>query len=418
MRVGTLALAAMILARLAWAVGSDHGLGWDFPNYYNAGGRAAHGELATLYDSTGTIDGHAALGDGRQIYYGAPISAFVFAPLGWFEPRPALVVFKVFCAACFAAGLVQLLGLLRPSLDRQFRASLILPSYLLAVLLAAPIWFTFEVGGQATAINFLLLVLFVRDYHAGREAPAALWLTLGVLIKPALAPLGLVLLLGREWRVIGWGALASAALAILSLAVAGLPLHQVWLALIRRDSAMLTVPWWNNASVPGALYTFWYGWQTGSLAGTTVPDPLFYRWLGCYKLGLLMFMAWLGWDAARARIPLPTRRLLLAGLGIMLCLLLSNIIWPHYLAFLAIPLGLMAGWYDRLSGTGRVALSLVALGTLSVQSRSMQWALLHRLDGHPLPLALTAACFSGVTLLLLLFLLGVAWRPMVRRLVT
>ncbi len=403
LRVGLFCLLAL---RLVVSVVSQRGIGWDFPNYYNAAGRIVHGQSQALYDSTGTIGGQPPLGDRRQIYYGVPLSAQLFAPLGLMEPKTAVVIFKAVCALCYILGLVLLYRSLQRALNGRPRADLVLTAYLTTCLLFAPFWFTFEVGGQATAINFLLLVLFYRTYVAGNTAGAAWWFGLGVLVKPVLAPMGLIFVFASEWRLVRDLVMVGLLLGLASVLLMGWPLHEAWLALVRRDAAQITIPWWNNASLAGMFYNLWYGWRGDSgLEATTAPSSAFQALNAMLKLLLIGLFFWLVRQTKREPLGPYQRRHHLAMLSLVFALLFSNIVWPHYLAFLFLPLAFALPRADRLARGAAIWLWLIVLSVLSVESRFAQRFILGLLDGERGLQALFASLFGGCTLLLLVVFL-------------
>ncbi|MGH9854754.1 MAG: hypothetical protein ACREBD_33400, partial [Blastocatellia bacterium] len=55
------------------------GPGWDFANFYDTGRRVAAGQIGDLYNPDSLINGEKP--QGGLGFYGAPISALLYAPL-------------------------------------------------------------------------------------------------------------------------------------------------------------------------------------------------------------------------------------------------------------------------------------------------------------------------------------------------
>ena len=104
----SLALAVLIGLRLAWHLASGAGMYWDFVNFYNAGRRMAELRFVDLYAAAEPLFDEPRLPDGVLTYVGFPLSALVFAPLGFFGPRAALVLFKGACITAGTAGTLLL----------------------------------------------------------------------------------------------------------------------------------------------------------------------------------------------------------------------------------------------------------------------------------------------------------------------
>src|SRR5688572_7907331 len=97
-----IAFAAIISVAAAIGILVPAGSGWDFANFYDTGRRIVGWQVADLYDPSSLITG--ATPQGAMSFWGAPLSALLYAPLGWLAPGAALIAFKVVgTAALFVA---------------------------------------------------------------------------------------------------------------------------------------------------------------------------------------------------------------------------------------------------------------------------------------------------------------------------
>src|SRR5437773_9151503 len=94
-RYKVLTVSALTLIVIGCTIGIlvPAGLGWDFANFYDTGHRVAAGQVADLYHADRSIEGQPTQGSMR--FWGAPLSAALFAPLAFLRPQLALIVFKM-----------------------------------------------------------------------------------------------------------------------------------------------------------------------------------------------------------------------------------------------------------------------------------------------------------------------------------
>jgi hypothetical protein len=240
------------------------GAGWDFANFYDTGHRVAAGQIADVYDPVSAIDGAAPQGGMR--FWGTPISAVFYAPLSWFSPGTALILFKVQNVAAFVASFVLLYVLSRRFADgphparEQFAAV-----FAFLCLVYQPFWTVFRVGGQTTPTVFLLFTIALFCHVYSHHWTAAACLVLASLIKPALAPALLCLVILAGWSfLVKIGVLAAAA-GLASVALLGWPIHLTFLDAVR-SGVPAPFPWQYSSS----LYIFIDSLHTalGTRAGT------------------------------------------------------------------------------------------------------------------------------------------------------
>lgn len=305
----------------------------DFANYYNTGSRVLHGEARNIYDPHSLIAGepHKIKTYTTVDYAGFPLSAVLFAPLGFFEPQTGILVFKLFCALCLLAGLIFLYRHFADVRAAAANPDGDLVAYLFILLMFEPIWKIFEVGGQATALTFLLLVVFLNFYVRDAKPWGALALSLAILIKPPLALVGFVLLVAGEWQFLFWlGGILSAE-GLLSVALFGFGLHLQWLDVVRVKSNYWIQAWPFNASP----LSFPSNVMRLARHYTSIERPISVTLtFVAYRLVLAAFAAYLTRQFVHAAASPVARRRAYALLGIALAISYPGIVWEHYLTFL------------------------------------------------------------------------------------
>lgn len=205
-------------------------------------------------------------------------------------------------------------------------------------------------------VGFLILLAFER-LNAGRPVAAGAALALAAALKLTPAAYVLIFLLDRQWRATASFALTGAALALLSVVMAGWPTHLAFLqslALVKGVAYLIAI---NTSLLPALL-------AAGSALGlmppvdaaatqhiyTTVPG-----WIGpAISLAALAVIA--GFGRALARMHGPARRsTALFALSIVLALF-GPLGWLHYYV---LPMLLLPGLLGLLPR--RAALLLIAV---------------------------------------------------------
>ena len=344
----------LLLVRTSMAVASPAGLKWDFINFYNTGARVFHGESENIYKPRTQVAGHQPHGypDTKMHYVGLPISTVVLAPFGALEPRPALVAFKAACALSFAAGIFLLIHGVAGRTSPRWRSPLggaVLAAFVL--LFAAPLWFVFNAGGQATAFAFLLLAWFAHAYIRGRDWTAALCLSFAILLKPVLVPAGLVFFAAREWRFIFSIGTAFAALGLASILLFGWALHVEWFNTIRMvGETRVADQWPNNAAVLGIASNFAVYLGFAKLNNTnfvSIPPMLTLVQTG-FRVLVVALMVWLAYRTSRRDVDQASKREDIVLIATTIPLLIPALLWPHYLAFLFVPVAVVLARWDSL----------------------------------------------------------------------
>jgi hypothetical protein len=114
-RSGWIAVALLVVVT-AMGVAGMRGIKLDFANYYDVGQKAAAGEFDNLFDPFAPIGGKPPF--GNMSFLGAPLTAYLYIPLTWMDPRTGVQVFKLAGALAQFAGLIliwrEVRGLGRP----------------------------------------------------------------------------------------------------------------------------------------------------------------------------------------------------------------------------------------------------------------------------------------------------------------
>ncbi len=414
-RQARLACALIAVGCIA-GIATPAGIGWDFANFYDTGRRVAAGQLADIYDASTHVAG--APPSTTLDFYGAPISAFLYAPLGWLAPNAALVAFKLEGTLALWAALFLLYRFGRrqvgtaPGAAARYAAR-----FAWAALLFQPFWTIYRVGGQTTPIAFLLLTIGLLAHVRGRVAWSSLCFALVVLIKPAFV-LGAVFLgLIAGVRFVLLGALHAGWLGALSVAALGWPIHQDFLSKMGANAGGIARWTYNSSiwSVPSEIS--W--WLAGpSAASAALPRALT---LGL-QLAIAAGMGWLAWWTRR-RLPAPARAHHEWILAMTFFLLFAQTAWEHYLSVLFFPVAFwLASWDDapRPVGCGIAAL----VGLSMTQNLIFTRALAGILPADSLPVLLGVTLVKSAPTLVVVWLLArhrqsweatyqkTSWRPM------
>lgn len=331
------------------------GSGWDFANFYDTGRRVAAGQFRDIYDPTTLIAGAAP--QGQMAFWGAPVSAWFYAPLSYLPPNAALFAFKLVAVLATAGALVLLYRLTRECVEDQPEArTRFAMLFGFMVLLFQPFWTIYRVGGQTTPLALLLLVLAMTSYVGERYLVTAVWMVLAVLVKPAflLIPAFLALVSGRRYLVSLIA--AGAVVALGSIAILGWPIHREFLEILRRGSEKPS-PWPFNSSLYIVADAFRSIKDSIPVRGSGGWFPDLLR-MGL-KLSVLATFVAITVRSYRESWPPARRRLFNFLLAIAFCLLISQVVWEHYLALLFMPLAFLVAAWGRLDRGARLHLTAI-----------------------------------------------------------
>ena len=350
---------AVVIALAGIAVPA--GTGWDFANFYDTGHRAAAGQINDIYDPSTPIDGVSP--EGKMAFWSPPISAWFYAPLSLFPPGVALILFKLAATLALATGLVLLYRELRSQNPDDTPAEFAV-GFMVLVLLFQPFWTIYRVGGQTTPFAFLLLVIGLHAYLRERVWLTALCLLLTILIKPAFLfiPAFLALVSGR--RFLSPLVLVFLSAGLLSILLLGWPIHREFLDVVRRGSEKPS-PWPFNSSLYILAEMFRPVANSIPIPGRGAAVAGILRLV--VKFAVLLVFAGLMLKNRRLSWPAQRRRLFDYLMAISFCLLISQVVWEHYLALLFIPLTFLLTGMGRLTRPARIHLAVV-VGLCALQN--------------------------------------------------
>ena len=246
--IQTRVLVSALLAGCVVGIVVPAGINWDFGNFYDAGRRILAGESHNLYVPKSPIAGespHSVLG-----FYGTPLTAFLYVPIGILPPLWAMMFFKCQTAAFNLGALAILYTYHRRFVDAsELTTGRYAAMFALVSLTFQPIWTAFRTGGQTTPMVFFFLTLSLLTITKGRLTVSALCFATAVMIKPVLitAVPVLCLLAGTRYLIAMIAIFGVAGLT--SLVVFGWQVHLDFLDLMMRTSTGRYVTWFYNSSL-------------------------------------------------------------------------------------------------------------------------------------------------------------------------
>ena len=392
----------LILAGCLVGIAVPAGSGWDFANFYDTGRRVAAGQIADLYKPETLIGGEQPQGTLR--FWGAPISAWLYAPLSYFSPLTALVIFKIQnTIALFTALLLLYLHNRRfvettPAAQWRFAATL---AFLCLVF--QPFWTVYRVGGQTTPTVLLLLTLALLSHTRGRFLLSATFVACAVLIKPAFVTLFLFLAVVSGVQFLSSSALVFSLAGLVSLVLMGWSIHRDFLTLMLKG-APVAFPWFYNSS----LYVTFVNLRVAAGPGT-LSTPLEVTLTAMLMLTKLLVVATFFYLVIRSRGQkwLPgARRHFNFLLAVSFFMLISQTVWEHYLSVLFVLLAYVVATSAHFSRR-----AMVLVGAIFVLSMGQNLIFINLLRYNfsfdsPLALLFIGLFKSGPLLLTLIFL----WR--------
>jgi len=386
--LAALALSVGIIAGIALPAGS----GWDFANFYDAGHKAAAGQIQDLYNPAATIEGKRA--EAELPYWGTPLSAFLLAPLAWMQPSRAMVIFKIQNTAALLLGLWLLYRYhSRFAVENGFSREQYRAAFLVAALLFQPFWTVYRVGGQTTPTIFLGLVLAMICFTSGRYLAAAICMVAVVTIKPAFILMFVFLTAIAGLRFLGFVVVAGAVAGGASLLITGWSLHQRFLE--RLGTGWIS-PWFFNSSLTVIFDNLrgiaghdepWFGAASIMIRGTA----------GLVVIAGLVSSRRCAWsDEARRHFKF--------SMAIAFGLLLMPIVWEHYLAMLFLPLSYLLAVVRRIGRPAQTLLLLICAFCATQNVVIVMW-LRNHLNDHVGWVLVSTALFKSAPLLLFTLLL-------------
>ncbi len=377
------------------------GEGWDFANFYDAGRRVLSGQINNLYNPQSLIGGDDPIGSTG--FFGTPISAYLYIPLGCLSPKNALFIFKIQNTLFYFTALILLYLHNRrfvedvPSIQKRF-----VTIFAFLCLIYQPFWTVFRVGGQTTATAFLLLTLSLLFLTNSKLFLSTLFFATAVMIKPFLITgfIFFVIIAGK--KLLRYSVAIFTLAGLLSIIVMGWGIQEKFLILML-EGANGSYTWFFNSS----LYVI-----IENLKFAIDPSPLVKRHVMVLdvlqiviKIFVVVTFVFIICKSRSQKWTDTGRRHFYFLMAISFCLLISQIVWEHYLTFLFIVLAYVVAKYRYFRMEAKFLIG--AIFFLSIWQNLIFINLIqHNFNINSIPELLFMGIFkSGPLILTLLFLL-------------
>lgn len=302
------------------------GPGWDFANFFDTGRRVVARQIGDLYNPNALIAG--AQPQGKLGFYGTPISALLYAPLGLLAAPWAMIVFKIQNTLAYFAALALLY---RHS--RKFAENSKTGQWQFAALFAGlsllyqPFWTIYRVGGQTTPTVLLLFALALTLQTKSRFLASASCMVAAILIKPAFI-FALAILAGSSgWRFLKYVLVILGAVGGISVLLLGWGIHEEFLRVMMR-ATQTSYPWFYNSSIYVVAENLnLLGEGAGQNAALKLSIVM-------VKLASLVLCIYLLVKSRASKLSKAASRHFDFLTAIVFCLLVSQTVWEHYLAVL------------------------------------------------------------------------------------
>jgi hypothetical protein len=358
------AWGAFVIAAFAWGIvdvlRAFRSPAWDLSALVVGARVVAEGGYADLYDHDPVLfnvaDGPAFRHAARALGIAGTPTAFVHSPLVAALGRPlaglpfddVALVWLVLAAAATVGGLVLAMRAFAPTLRGPFAWAALFGALLFFEPIRYGLWL-----GQTTPLVFFLTMLALFLAEGRRPLVAGLVLAVPAFLKLGPALFVLVWLWRKNHRAALGFAAGVAALAALSLLVAGTAPNLEYLARLRTIGTE-TVATYNNHSLSAALERM-FGPTRDLFEWRVIPLSTVAR-VGLAGATVAMLAG--GWAACRG-LHETTRTRLASGVVAVVMLLVPTLAWTHYFVFL-VPVALLV-WElaGRIEGHALVRASLV-----------------------------------------------------------
>ncbi|MFN0115507.1 MAG: glycosyltransferase family 87 protein [Paracoccaceae bacterium] len=353
-RSGWIALALLVLVT-AMGVANHRGIKLDFANYYDVGQKAAAGEFDRLFDPFAPIAGKPPF--GNMSFLGPPLTAYLYIPLTWMDPRDGINAFKFAGALAQFAALFLIWRECRPLAGpTRERQALFFAAFAWAALVFQPLQAIFVVGGQTTPFAFLLATLGWLAFRRDRMVWAALAISGAVVLKPGFAIAAIILFFWSSNRFRNAAMLAGLTFVAASGLVLGPDINLAFFTQTASEAGFVQAPWMNSNP---------FGWVEALFVPpedfrVDTPRP---GWLDTQLLSLrlvgvalLIGFAFRIW---RSGIEAAEKRSAVFLTALAAALVFSPTVWSHYL-MLALPMiAVLIAIADRLPFAARVTLAVI-----------------------------------------------------------
>ncbi|MHC4594399.1 MAG: glycosyltransferase 87 family protein [Planctomycetota bacterium] len=328
------------------------GLGWDFANFYDAGRRAAAGQINDLYEPESLIGGEQP--QGHMAFWGTPLSVFMYVPLSWFSPESALTIFKIQNTIVYFTAFLVLFIFNRKfvvnSYIKQWRFTAV---FVFLCLIYQPFWTVYRVGGQTTPTVLLLFSLALVAHTKARFILSSLLLVIAVMIKPAFITALVFLICVSGLRFFASTVAFLLLTGLTSIVVMGWSINQEFISRMLQG-ATATYPWYYNSS----LYIFIEHLRLLAQSGSdsllhSALFPLSFIIIKALIVGTFIFIFLKSRTQALSQEAKNHFHFLM---GVVFFLLISQTIWEHYLSVLFLLLIYVVASYEKFS---RGAITLI-----------------------------------------------------------
>ena len=287
-----------------------------------------------------------------------PTAMLYFMPYSAMPLAAARLAFLAVNHLALLAAAALTWRLVRPALPPWVWLGLVLGG----VALLDPILLAFRLG-QVDLVIGLALAAAANRLRSGDDAWAGVWIGLAAMLKIAPGLLALYLLWRGRWRALAALVVTVAAVALVSLGLAGVDAWRFYLT-DRLPDLLAGSALFNNLSLPGLILRVFMGPELAQSFLDLQPEIAVARVLSV--ISILVALAVTG--KALGRSARTGRAYVLEfSLAVVAALVISGVTWPHYLAWLLPLVGLCLAfswptgasrWTAVLCGAGLALASL------------------------------------------------------------
>ncbi len=374
------------------------GLGWDFANFYDAGRRIAAGQFADLYNPGSQIGGQAP--QGSTGFFGTPLSAFFYVPIGVLPAKAALIVFKIQNVCALAGTFVILLRFYRPFAGgTRLEQSRFTALFVFLCLIYQPFWTVFRVGGQTTPTVLLALTVGLVAHTKDRLWSSSMCVVLAALIKPSLAPAVALIACISGWAFLWRMAVLWVVAGVLSVLILGWTVHTSFVDLMMRSSQW-EYSWYYNSSLYIAIDIL------RQAAGAGMLHLVFLGVIYAMKAAVLLTILSMAWQARTEPWTAAARRHMSFLLMMVFYLAWSATVYEHYLSILFPFLIYVVASHTYFSRQALILIAMIFILSIGQNLILINWVR-YGFQINSLPELLAAGLFKCAPLLLTMVLF---WR--------
>lgn len=298
-----LATGGVVLVLICWTIilSAQHTAGWgfDFRAYYDAAIRYV--ATGSPYQPTTMLSHYRPGPAGLYLY--TPVLALLVVPLTWLGPAAATLTWLF-----IRLGLLALTCALMP-VPRWVKVAT-----LAVAVVSAEFLYDLNLGNVSLIVTFFAVVCWRwLDKPISGVAVAA-----SVMIRPAMGLIGVWWLVRRRWQPISWAVMGGAAIIVATLPFVGVTPWFQYLRVLR-----------NVTDVMGVDHNLDFGSTALALGFSSGVANIVL--VGGYVLAVVAIVASLRRDREISFV-----------VTLMASLLLSPLLWDHYLTSLIVPAALLA----------------------------------------------------------------------------